>query len=184
MLLDVYQCLLAETLTLAGRPHEALAAIEDGLRHIGDTGGFYAADLPTGDWFAHYADRFKTVELNAPFYSWPTTATVRAWLRQVGRRKFVYTIKASELITHVKRFTGTSPTYSARTWDVSCFNSRPASTSRKPAWTEFLPRWTRPGGTSWSSGTAVGGISGCMPPSVRVAPSSARAVGLGCQMSW
>jgi hypothetical protein len=44
-------------------------------------GGFYAADLPTGDWFAHYADRFKTVELNAPFYSWPTTATVRAWLR-------------------------------------------------------------------------------------------------------
>ena len=64
-------------------------------------GGFYAADLPTGDWFAHYADRFKTVELNAPFYSWPTTATVRAWLRQVGRRKFVYTIKASELITHV-----------------------------------------------------------------------------------
>ena len=70
-------------------------------------GGFYAADLPTGDWFAHYADRFKTVELNAPFYSWPTTATVRAWLRQVGRRKFVYTIKASELITHVKRFTGT-----------------------------------------------------------------------------
>ena len=70
-------------------------------------GGFYGADLPTGDWFAHYADRFKTVELNAPFYSWPTTATVRAWLRQVGRRKFVYTIKASELITHVKRFTGT-----------------------------------------------------------------------------
>jgi hypothetical protein len=28
-------------------------------------GGFYAADLPTRDWFAHYADRFKTVELNA-----------------------------------------------------------------------------------------------------------------------
>jgi uncharacterized protein YecE (DUF72 family) len=70
-------------------------------------GGFYAADMPTSDWFAHYADSFKTVELNAPFYSWPTTATVRAWVRQVERRKFVYAIKASELITHVKRFTGT-----------------------------------------------------------------------------
>lgn len=70
-------------------------------------GGFYAADLPTRDWFTHYADPFKTVELNAPLYSWPTTATVRGWVRQVGRRKFVYTVKASELITHIKRFSGT-----------------------------------------------------------------------------
>jgi hypothetical protein len=45
MLLDVYQCLLAETLALAGRPREALAAIEEGLRHIEDSGGFYAAEL-------------------------------------------------------------------------------------------------------------------------------------------
>ena len=70
-------------------------------------GDFYATNLPTRDWFTHYADHFKTVELNAPFYSWPTPATVRGWVRQVGRRKFVYTVKASELITHVKRFTGT-----------------------------------------------------------------------------
>jgi uncharacterized protein YecE (DUF72 family) len=69
-------------------------------------GGFYPAALPTRDWFAHYAGRFRTVELNAPFYSWPTVATVKAWVRQAGRRRFVYTVKASELITHVKRFTG------------------------------------------------------------------------------
>jgi uncharacterized protein YecE (DUF72 family) len=70
-------------------------------------GGFYPEDMPTSEWFTHYAGRFKTVELNAPFYSWPTPATVRAWVRQVGRRKFVYTVKASELITHTKRFAGT-----------------------------------------------------------------------------
>ncbi len=70
-------------------------------------GGFYPENLPTRDWFAHYADRFKTVELNAPFYSWPTLGAVRAWLRQAGRRKFVYTVKVCELITHVKRFAGT-----------------------------------------------------------------------------
>src|SRR6478752_2414682 len=70
-------------------------------------GGFYPADLPTRDWFDHYAARFRTVELNAPFYSWPTVATVRAWVRQAGRRRFVYTVKVSDLITHVKRFTGT-----------------------------------------------------------------------------
>lgn len=68
---------------------------------------FYPPGLPSSRWFEHYAGRFKTVELNAPFYSWPTVATVNTWVRQAGRRKFVYTVKVSELITHVKRFTGT-----------------------------------------------------------------------------
>jgi uncharacterized protein YecE (DUF72 family) len=68
---------------------------------------FYPANLPTRDWFEFYADRFKTVELNAPFYSWPTVATVKTWIRQAGQRRFIYTVKVSELITHVKRFTGT-----------------------------------------------------------------------------
>jgi uncharacterized protein YecE (DUF72 family) len=39
-----------------------------------------------------------TVELNAPFYGWPTVATVKTWLRQ-AQEDFVYTIKVSELIT-------------------------------------------------------------------------------------
>jgi uncharacterized protein YecE (DUF72 family) len=70
-------------------------------------GGFYPENLPTAEWFPRYARQFKTVELNAPFYSWPTVAAVRAWARSLGRRKFVFTVKASELITHVKRFSGT-----------------------------------------------------------------------------
>ena len=83
--------------------------------HIGCSGWFYwhwkrcfyPPDMPTSCWFEHYAARFKTVELNAPFYAWPTVATVRTWLKQAGRRNFVYTVKVSELITHVKRFAGT-----------------------------------------------------------------------------
>ena len=70
-------------------------------------GAFYPEDLPMSQWFPHYAGRFQTVELNAPFYSWPTVGTVQGWLRQAGRRKFIYTVKASELITHTKRFVGT-----------------------------------------------------------------------------
>ena len=70
-------------------------------------GVFYPAGMPTNDWFNHYASRFKTVELNAPFYSWPTTAAVQTWMRQAGRRRFVYTVKVCELITHIKRFRGT-----------------------------------------------------------------------------
>jgi uncharacterized protein YecE (DUF72 family) len=69
---------------------------------------FYPAGLASSKWFDHYASRFKTVELNAPFYSWPTVATVASWIRQAGRRRFVYTVKACEFITHVKRFAGTA----------------------------------------------------------------------------
>jgi uncharacterized protein YecE (DUF72 family) len=70
-------------------------------------GQFYPPGMPNSRWFEHYAGQFKTVELNAPFYAWPTVGTVNTWVRQAGRRKFVYTVKVSELITHVKRFTGT-----------------------------------------------------------------------------
>ena len=70
-------------------------------------GIFYPDGLPTSGWFKHYAERFNTVELNAPFYSWPTINTVASWNRQIGRRHFVYTVKVCELITHLKRFSGT-----------------------------------------------------------------------------
>lgn len=70
-------------------------------------GAFYPSDLPGSRWFAHYASQFDTVELNAPFYSWPTLTNVNTWLRQLEGREFIYTIKVSELITHVKRFVGT-----------------------------------------------------------------------------
>jgi uncharacterized protein YecE (DUF72 family) len=65
---------------------------------------FYPPGKPSSQWFNFYASKFKTVELNAPFYSWPTVATVQTWRRQAGRRRFVYAIKVNELITHQKRF--------------------------------------------------------------------------------
>jgi uncharacterized protein YecE (DUF72 family) len=70
-------------------------------------GIFYPESLPTSGWFKHYITHFNTVELNAPFYSWPTVKTVESWNKQVGRHNFVYTVKVCEHITHVKRFIGT-----------------------------------------------------------------------------
>src|SRR5581483_6032957 len=70
-------------------------------------GSFYPNNIPRERWFAHYASKFNTVELNAPFYSWPTIGAVKTWVRQAGRKRFVYTVKVCELITHVKRFQGT-----------------------------------------------------------------------------
>ena len=71
-------------------------------------GHFYPEGLQRAAWFSHYASRFRTVELNAPFYSWPTLATVETWKRQIGRRQFTYTIKVNELITHTRRFVRTA----------------------------------------------------------------------------
>jgi uncharacterized protein YecE (DUF72 family) len=68
---------------------------------------FYPPDSSPGTWFRHYADHFSTVELNAPFYSWPTVATVGSWLRQCDGQRFVYTVKVNELITHTRRFEAT-----------------------------------------------------------------------------
>jgi uncharacterized protein YecE (DUF72 family) len=70
-------------------------------------GAFYPAHIARDAWFPHYASHFNTVELNAPFYSWPTPATVKTWIRQCGRGKFTYAIKVNELITHTKRFVRT-----------------------------------------------------------------------------
>lgn len=71
-------------------------------------GTFYPEEIPRTDWFRHFAENFDTVELNAPFYSWPTVATVKTWIKQAEHsQEFVYTIKVSELITHVKKFSRT-----------------------------------------------------------------------------
>lgn len=71
-------------------------------------GRFYPEEIPRTDWFRHYSENFDTVELNAPFYSWPILATVKTWLHQAEHsERFEYTVKVSELITHVKKFEGT-----------------------------------------------------------------------------
>lgn len=70
-------------------------------------GLFYPEGMATKDWFPAYRRTFETVELNAPFYSWPTVNAVKGWIRQAGADPFIYTVKACELITHVKQFTGT-----------------------------------------------------------------------------
>ncbi|WIW44867.2 DUF72 domain-containing protein [Bradyrhizobium sp. 62B] len=63
--------------------------------------------VPQPEWFNHYAGVFRTVEINASFYSWPTVASVQAWRRQAGERNFIYTVKVCEIVTHIKKFKGT-----------------------------------------------------------------------------
>lgn len=65
-------------------------------------GLFYPDGIRTDRWFKHYAANFDTVELNAPFYSWPKDSTVRSWRRNAPEN-FRYSVKVNRLITHEKR---------------------------------------------------------------------------------
>jgi uncharacterized protein YecE (DUF72 family) len=71
-------------------------------------GLFYPSQMPTSQWFPHYAETFDTVEINASFYSWPTVAGVKAWMKGLPETPFVFTVKANELITHIRRFDDTA----------------------------------------------------------------------------
>jgi uncharacterized protein YecE (DUF72 family) len=65
-------------------------------------GIFYPDTKRTDGWFRHYTEHFDTVELNAPFYSWPKIATVKSWRRNAPP-DFRYSVKVNRLITHEKR---------------------------------------------------------------------------------
>lgn len=65
-------------------------------------GLFYPRDLPQRKWLRFYAERFATVELNNPFYRLPEVDTFKAW-RDAVPTGFVFSVKASRFITHVKK---------------------------------------------------------------------------------
>jgi uncharacterized protein YecE (DUF72 family) len=65
-------------------------------------GDFYPAELPQSRWFAHYALTFDTVEVNNSFYRLPEAGTFAKWRDQAPPR-FVYAVKASRFLTHMKK---------------------------------------------------------------------------------
>lgn len=69
-------------------------------------GIFYPDTQRTDTWFRHYTANFNTVELNAPFYSWPKLSTVKSWVRNTPEN-FRYSVKVNRLITHEKRLVRT-----------------------------------------------------------------------------
>jgi uncharacterized protein YecE (DUF72 family) len=71
-------------------------------------GRFYPRDLPAHEWLPFYAARFPTAELNSPFYRLPRAATFRAWARAVPET-FVFAVKASRFLTHIKRLREPGP---------------------------------------------------------------------------
>jgi uncharacterized protein YecE (DUF72 family) len=62
-------------------------------------GPVYPSDLPARAWFAWYAERFATVELNTTFYRLPSTIAVERWAAQAPAG-FVYALKLGAFGSH------------------------------------------------------------------------------------
>jgi uncharacterized protein YecE (DUF72 family) len=65
-------------------------------------GRFYPEDLPKSDWLKFYTKSFDTVELNNTFYHLPKHSSIKTWHKQTPKN-FLYAVKASRYITHIKR---------------------------------------------------------------------------------
>jgi uncharacterized protein YecE (DUF72 family) len=65
-------------------------------------GVFYPEGLRQRDELAWYAGKFRTVELNNPFYRLPEVTSFDRW-REAVPEGFVFAVKASRYITHIKR---------------------------------------------------------------------------------
>ena len=65
-------------------------------------GSFYPEDLPRNRWLDYYCKYFSTVELNVTFYRLPERETFAKWYLSTPE-DFVFSLKGSRFITHVKK---------------------------------------------------------------------------------
>jgi uncharacterized protein YecE (DUF72 family) len=65
-------------------------------------GLYYPEGLPKTKWLQFYARQFTTVELNNSFYHLPTEKAFTTW-RESSPDDFVFAVKVSRFITHIKR---------------------------------------------------------------------------------
>jgi len=65
-------------------------------------GMFYPEDLGKDRWLEFYTESFDSVELNASFYRLPRKKTFQNWRRRTPP-EFIFSVKMSRYVTHVKR---------------------------------------------------------------------------------
>jgi uncharacterized protein YecE (DUF72 family) len=68
----------------------------------------YPKGLPQRRWLEHYATLFDTVEINNTFYRLPARSSVAGWVKATPPG-FVFAVKASRFLTHVKRLADMGP---------------------------------------------------------------------------
>jgi len=65
-------------------------------------GVFYPPELRQEEWFNYYSRHFRTVEINNTFYCLPKREVFENW-RRSSPDGFIFVVKASRFITHMKK---------------------------------------------------------------------------------
>jgi len=98
-------------------------------------GNFYPEDLKSSDWFEYYVKHFLTVEINNSFYQLPEKKTFEKWRRSVSEN-FVFSVKASRYITHMKKLKDPQQPVSNFIYNVKELQDRLG-----PVLFQLPPRW-------------------------------------------
>ncbi|MGV3503145.1 MAG: DUF72 domain-containing protein [Adhaeribacter sp.] len=104
-------------------------------------GLFYPADLPQQQYLSFYLQHFRTVEINNSFYRLPDRATFASW-RQSVPADFVFAVKASRYITHMKKLKDPQQSLSLFLDQVAALEEKlgPILFQLPPRWRCDLPR--------------------------------------------
>jgi len=70
-------------------------------------GIFYPEKINPKEMLRFYSERFRTVEINNTFYHMPKESVLAAWAEQVPD-DFIFSLKAPQVITHLKRLRNVS----------------------------------------------------------------------------
>ncbi len=113
--------------------------------HIGTSGWmyrhwrevFYPPRLPQRAWLEYFAREFGTVELNVTYYRLPAESAFTGW-RDRTPPGFLFAVKASRIITHLKRLANVEA-------EVDLFLSRARLLESRlgPILIQTPPRWSR-----------------------------------------
>lgn len=134
---------MSRTISPSGRPAEPDRSTRAATLRVGCSGWHYTSwrgriypdTLPTTDWLGTYARRFGTVEINGSFYRLPSAQTFANWRAQVPRR-FIFALKASRFLTHIKRLRDPEEPI-----DRLLTHARPLRRSLGPILYQLPPRW-------------------------------------------
>ncbi len=98
-------------------------------------GAFYPEDLRAAGFLRFYRERFDTVELNNSFYHLPSEQAFESW-KESTPGNFVFAVKASRFITHMKKLKDPEPS-------TEKFFARVAGLGRKmgPVLFQLPPNW-------------------------------------------
>jgi len=94
---------------------------------------FYPQDLPSRRYLEFYAREFPATEVNYSFYRLPKASTYENWSRQVPEN-FVFAVKASRFITHIKRLQDVD-----EAWHTFVHNARHLGDHLGPILLQFPP---------------------------------------------